>query len=383
LTIRTDVRYTQGVLAPALSLALPDDEKADVLVCLRESIDRMELEFAQLAAEFASGDHWDRAGYNSPGDWMRFNRHMTAHQAWSSITVGERQAELTQTVDAMRSGEVGFAHLAAMARTSEAVGKSFDESKLLGLARETSPGKFYFKCLHYRHSVDPQKYAAEQSDDEANHHLNLSTVESGHLLINGVLDPVGGAAVRSALEPLVQRSGVHDDRLLPQRFADALVELASGGKQAEVQVTASVETLKGTAGAPAGEMEFSLPISSSSVQRMACDCAVTRVLLSQESLVVDVGRSRRVISRTLRKALAVRDQSCRWPGCERSASYCDGHHLVHWVRGGPTDLDNLVLLCRRHHRMVHEGGWQLVRYEGGRVMPVAPTITFGLARGPD
>src|SRR5205823_14728454 len=133
-------------------------------------------------------------------------------------------------------------------------------------------------------------------------------------------------------------------RLLPQRYADALVELASDGKPANLQVTATIETLKGLAGAAAAEMEFSLPISSTSVRRMACDCSVTRVLLSQDSIPVDVGRSKRVISGALGRALKARDGSCQWPRCERTASMCDGHHLVHWIEGGPTDLDNLVLL---------------------------------------
>src|SRR5207302_1228168 len=86
----------------------------------------------------------------------------------------------------------------------------------------------------------------------------------------------------------------------------------------------------------------SSPISSVAVQRMACDCSVTRILLSQESLVIDIGRSKRVISGPARKALSARDGHCRWPGCERPASWCDGHHLVHWIDGGDTDLDNLV-----------------------------------------
>src|SRR5207302_643891 len=83
---------------------------------------------------------------------------------------------------------------------------------------------------------------------------------------------------------------------LPQRYADALVELASAGRPANIQVTATIETLKGLAGAGAAEMEFSLPISSVAVQRMACNCSVTRVLLSQESLVMDVGRAKPIVS---------------------------------------------------------------------------------------
>src|SRR5436305_1311795 len=116
--------------------------------------------------------------------------------------------------------------------------------------------------------------------------------------------------MRSALEPLARPSGAHDERRREQRLADALVELASGGRPASLQVTATIETLKGLAGAGAAEMEFALPLSSISVQRLACECSVTRVLLSQESLVVDVGRSRRVVSPALQKALRIRDGHC-------------------------------------------------------------------------
>src|SRR6266705_5416164 len=314
------------------------------LISLRRVIDQLELKFSQLAAEFDQTDWWDYEGFNSSGDWIRFNCRMTSNAAYDRLTVGERLADLPRSTDAMDGGEIGFAHLAVMARTAEAVGKGFEEAKLLPLAREHSPGKFHYKCLHYRHSVDAKAYAEEQNEQQFSHHLSLSTAESGHLLINGVLDPVGGAAVRTALEPLAQKSGAHDHRLLPQRYADALVELASAGKPANLQVTATIETLKGLAGAAAGAMEFSLPISSTSVQRMACDCSVTRVLLNQESVTIDVGRSKRVISNTLRKALKIRDGHCRWPGCERPASWCDGHHLVHWIHGGETNLGNLILL---------------------------------------
>ena len=159
-------------------------------------------------------------------------------------------------------------------------------------------------------------------------------------------------------------------------MADAMVELATVGNPVNLQVTATIETLKNLAGAAGGEMEFSLPINATSIQRMACDCSVTRVLLDQNSLIVDVGRATRKIPVALRKALQLRDRHCRWPGCERPPSYCDGHHLQHWIFDGPTDLDNVVLLCKRHHRMVHEGGWQLIK-AGGEFVAIAPTINFG------
>jgi len=361
----------------------PDVDLGEVLVCLRQAIDRLELEFSELAAEFAHTRQWDREGYNTAADWMRFNCHIKSNATWNALDVGEQAGRMTQSIESMRAGDIGFAHLATMANTADQVGKAFDERKLLPLAQKHSPGKFYAKCLHYRHSVDAKKYAQEQSDQELNHHLSLTTAETGHLLIYGVLDPVGGAAVRTALEPLARRSGVHDGRKREQRLADALVELASGGKPATLQVTATVETLKAMAGAPAGEMEFAQPISSAAVQRMAWSCSLVRVLLDGQSMVIDVGRSKRLIDGALRRALAVRDKHCQWPGCERPASWCDGHHLVHWINGGETNLANCVLLCKRHHRMVHEGDWQLIKTDDGQIISVAPTVTFGLPRGPD
>src|SRR5438309_8145145 len=352
------------------------DEIAQELVLRERQIALLQLEASVLACQLLENGFLEDAGFNSPTDWLRFNCHLTDKVASDRIQVGEQLAAMPASVEAMRQGEIGYGHLTVMARTAEAVGKRFEESRLLPLARKHTPGKFYYKSLHYRHSIDAKAYCQEQSEQEINHHLSLSTSESGHLLINGVLDPVGGAAVRTALEPLAQKSGAHDHRLLPQRYADALVELASGGKPANLQVTATIETLKGLAGAAAGEMEFSLPISSTSVQRMACDCSVTRVLLNQESVTIDVGRSKRVISGAARKALMARDGHCRWPDCERPASWCDGHHVVHWIDGGGTDLDNLVLLCRRHHRMVHEGGWQLIKTKSGQIITLAPSSPF-------
>jgi uncharacterized protein DUF222/HNH endonuclease len=367
------------MLQPASS----NEEIAQQLVFLEHQISLLQVEASMLTAELAASGFLEEAGYNSPTDWLRFNCHLTDKVAGDRIQVGEHLSELPMSVDYLRDGQIGYSHLAVLARTREAVGKVFDERKLLGLALEFTPGKFYYKSLHYRHSVDARAYAHEQSDQVINHHLSLSTGEDGHLLISGVLDPIGGAAVRSALEPLARKSGAHDDRRMPQRYADALVELASGGKPAILQITASLETVKGLAGAPGGESEFSLPISSATVQRMACDCSVMRVLLDGQSMIVDVGRSKRLIGGPTSKALRLRDRHCQWPGCERPTSWCDGHHLVHWIDGGETNLDNLVLLCRRHHRMVHEAGWQLIKTDDGQVITIAPTITFGLPRGPD
>jgi Domain of unknown function (DUF222)/HNH endonuclease len=201
--------------------------------------------------------------------------------------------------------------------------------------------------------------------------------------------------LRTALEPLARKSGAHDDRERDQRMADALVELSThgldnglipqqGSQRTHLMVTASLETLRGLPGAPAADMELSLPISSRMVERLACDAAITRIVLGSDSMVIDVGRAKRVISGPARKALIVRDGHCTWPGCERPATWSTGHHLVHWVHGGTNELENLALLCYRHHWLVHDGNWQIVRGEEGRMLAIPPTINFGSpARGPD
>jgi hypothetical protein len=352
-----------------------------ILQGLRHAIDNLELDFARYAALFAEGDEWGSAGFNTAGDWIRINCHMNSNAVWNALTVGEQTASLPESLKAMKAREIGFAHLATLANTADKL-KGFDESVLLPVAKEHSPGKFFHKVRHYRHAVDAKAYNREQEELAEERYLHLSTAVDGCLLIGGVLDPVRGAEVRSALEPLAQPSGDHDHRSRDVRLADALHERVTGAAPVTLQVTATLETLKGLVGSAAGEMEFSVPLSKDSVRRIACDCKVTRVLLNQESLVIDVGRSRRVVDGALRKALAVRDKYCRWPNCERPASWCDGHHLVHWVDGGETSLDNCVLLCKRHHRMVHEGGWKLVKAEG-KIVAIAPVMTFGLPRGPD
>ena len=375
---------TQDVY-PSITAHLTNDERRERLREKTHVVDVMLLSIAREAAEFAATDAWEEDGSASPIDWMRFNCRMTSTVAANLIAVGERTSELPESTDAMMEGRIGFAHMTAMTRTADAVGASFAETALLEKAEENSPGKFYYICKHYRHAADRKGFEAEQAELVENRKLSISTCEDGAVLVNGVLDPVGGAAFRTAIEPLAHKSGAHDDRSLERRQADALVELASGGgSQAQIQVTSSIETLLGLVGAPGAEMEFSLPVCSTTMERLACDSGIARIVLDSESTVIDVGRSKRVVSEPARRALTARDGHCRWPGCDRPASWSAAHHVVHWIHGGTTDLDNLILLCHRHHRMVHEGNWQIVRGDDGRMLTIPPTVTFGPpARGPD
>jgi hypothetical protein len=369
-------------------------ELAAELTVVRHCQDLLDLDFAETAANFSKTQEYEEQGSVSPIDWIRHHCRMSSSAVWGSVAVGEHLADLARSVEAVESGEIGYAHLTLMARTADALEGSstaapFEETELLEKARQVSVGRLWHFCHHLRHALDPEGFTAEQRRATEERSLKLSPCEDGTLLLEGWLDSVGGAALRSALEPLALPHGDHDERNGERRNADALVEIVTHVEDAgslpqrpHLQVTASLDTLRGLAGSPAGDLEYSLPVSAETVQRLACDGTITRVVLAPESVVIDVGRARRVVAGPTRRALAARDGHCRWPRCDRPASWSDAHHVIHWSKGGETDLSNMVLLCHRHHWMAHEGGWQLVQTAEGEVLTVPPRPP-GLARAAD
>jgi len=375
---------------------LSNEERSERLRQKAHLIDLQMLSFAQEAAEFDRSKAWDEEGSNSAIDSIRFNCHMTNNAAADLIAVGKNLWRMPNSVQALFQGEIGFAHLKAMARTLIALGDKFDEVPLLEKARENSPGKFYYICHHYRHAADRKGYEADQAELVENRKVWITKCDDGTVLLTGNFDPEGGAAIITTLEPLARRSGADDDRSREKRMADAVVDVAmhaldsglipqQGSQRTHLNVTTSLETLLGLPAAPGAELEHAaLPISSKTVERLACDASVTRILLDSKSVVIDVGRAKRTISGPARKAINARDKGCTWPGCERPASWTAGHHLKHWFHGGDNQPPNLTLLCYRHHWMVHEGNWQIVRGDDGRMLTIPPTVTFGPpSRGPD
>jgi hypothetical protein len=121
-----------------------------------------------------------------------------------------------------------------------------------------------------------------------------------------------------------------------------------------VIVTIDLDSLEGRLGRRC-ELDDAGPITAETARQWACDAGVTRVIVDAASQPLDVGRRTKVVPPPLRRAVAVRDGGCRFPGCDRPTGWCDTHHVRHWADGGPTALDNLVLLCRPHHRSIHRG----------------------------
>src|SRR3989442_522823 len=372
-------------------IARTQEQIGHELAELRQVCDLIELEFSDLASEFAATDEYDLQGFDSAISWIKEICHMSGGAAADRVCAGHQLQRLSQSEDAVLEGRIGFAHFVLLARTAAAIGGRFDETRLLQKASELSVRRFHNECMHARHAANPDGFVNEEKEGVEARSLTFANSDDGMVYVKGILDKVGGAALRTALEPLAQRAGKGDHRKLDRRLGDVLVDLSMyaldngvPSRRTHLQVTTSIETLLGLSGAPAAEMEFSLPISAKAVERLACDCSVTRILLGSDSTVIDVGRARRVISGPQRKALNVRDRGCVWPGCDRPASWTSGHHLVHWIRNGSTDPPNRTLLCYRHPRMVHEGDWQIVRTDVGSILTIPPITSFQQPpRGPD
>ena len=198
--------------------------------------------------------------------------------------------------------------------------------------------------------------------------------------LDGLLDAEGGAIITTALNALIGPPARDDSRTAGQRRADALVELArpkaggstdGAGPRPHLVIRASLETLAGTPGAGAGALDWGGTVPGETVRRLACDAALTRITGKGE-LDLEISRTTRTIPPATRRALAARDQGCVAPGCGRPPQWTDAHHLKHWVEGGETTMTNLVLLCRRHHRMVHEEGWALRHATGNQWLLTRP-----------
>lgn len=130
-----------------------------------------------------------------------------------------------------------------------------------------------------------------------------------------------------------------------------------GGEKPHVTVTMRLDDLSAT-------LNTGQPITAETARRIACDASIIPVVLGSAGEPLDVGRATRTIPPAIRRALVVRDKGCVHPGCEIPPEWCDAHHVESWADGGSTALDNLVLLCGKHHWIVHHTGWRIVFRQG-------------------
>jgi hypothetical protein len=374
---------------------LDEPELADSLRQLRTAMHGQEEVFSRWSASFARRGVHLLDGAASAVSWIRGHCKMSAAAAADRLCVGRQLERMPEVARALAGGEIGFQSASVLCHLREQLGEKgddLDEGALVQAAMDFNVHDLSILCRRIRHQVDPEGFDRGQEEDFSRRWLRVSSMMDGMYAIDGVLDQAGGAAVRTALNALNRPVGGDDGRTLGQRNADALVELTHraldqgtlprrNGVRPHVGLTTTLETLKGEVGAPAAEMELGVPISFKTLERLTCDCTISRILL-QDSAVIDVGRATRIVSEPTRRALQVRDRHCRWPGCDRPIGWTSPHHVIYWARGGPSRLGNLLSLCYVHHRNVHEGGWQVVAHGNEfRFLPPDPQ-RFTPGRGP-
>jgi Domain of unknown function (DUF222)/HNH endonuclease len=361
--------------------------------------------FIDTAVAFDDSDGWAGIGMQSCAHWLTIATGIDLWNAREMLRVGHALRELPRIHEAFAEGRLSFDKVRAV--TLVATGD--DEAIWLDIALEASGSQLARICQQFRRSIavdDPDRAAVQRARRRV---VSWWLDDDGMLALYATLPPEEGRLVLTAIEsavlrPAASRVGVADlqasgasaqgdrspegdpcaeavpDHPYGARRADALVRICerwlddaaaaapAGTASAELVVHVDAGTLTGADTGGRCHLEGGPAISVDAARRLGCDATLVTVL-ERDGLPVDVGRSRRVVSGRLRRLLQLRDQGCRYPGCAVPAADTEGHHVVHWVDSGPTELANLVSLCRFHHHRHHEGAFRIVATDGAAHRP--------------
>jgi len=333
----------------------------------------------------AAGDQQDPT--TSCAVRLRDEFRLTSSAAYSLVRLARQLRELPATAATFERGQLSQQQAVAIARTVDrvVVGGGRPEQAEPLLLVEAGHRDAYDLLLwgrHLRHQLNPGELASEEAEDRERSWLDLTRRWSGGFSVEGYLDVETGTMLKTALEGVLGPRARDDHRPPGKRRAAGLRELAKrvldsgtlpvrGGARPHIILTASLETLRGDAGALAAELDWGFPVSAEFLRRIASDADLTPILLAANGDPLNVGRTRRTATRRMRRALAIRDRHCLWPGCDRPPHWCDSHHDEWWVDGGETAVRRMGSLCRRHHGMVKRGH-RLLRGPDGRMSIHAP-----------
>jgi hypothetical protein len=338
-----------------------------------------------LLAEFDDRDGWSGSGFRSCAHWLSWRTGIAAGAAREKVRAARALRSLPHVSAAMHRGELSFAKVRAITR----VATPQNEAELLEVARNGTAAQVERIVRAWRR-VDRLE---EEDADRARHesrHLSIHIDDDGMYVVRGRLEPEAGALLEKALEVAGEvlygrgPSATGAPGEMPgaaERRADAagvVAEMAlahgaageSRGATFEVTVHVDADALREDAAEGQAVLADGARVSAETSRRLACDAGRVIMMHDAAGNTVNVGRRTRTIPPPIRRALSHRDRTCRFPGCD--LRYCDAHHIVHWADGGVTSLDNLVLLCRRHHRAVHEGGFTIARDAGGSTRVYRP-----------
>ena len=417
----TTVREGLAMVLGSRCWSLPAGEVRDALVEVDAVRGQCEAAYLHLVRAGLATEAGARPGQETTG-FLKDRLRLTGARARADVEAARlcdpELGDLAELGQALARGEVSRDHVDVARRALKRVPAELvrtrrkDVSTLLTEhAKEFAPVQAEFLAAELVATV-ATKDDEDLLDADAHRRRCVSVVKDGLGMhqVHGQLGP-DGALVKAVLDHLgapgqtpdprgdddlgatggtVVLDGVGDTRSPGQRAADALVMMAKlaaaasglngtgvgtrAGEPPRVVVHCSPEQLawvpaafaKGGGMAPPGlaTCEQTGPISPAALQYHACTAVLERVILDKQGKVVEMRSVGRYANRAQRRALAARDGGCAWPGCDIPAQWCDAHHVIWWTRGGTTVIENLVLLCPRHHTEIHAEEWAVTMRDG-------------------
>ena len=361
----------------------PIEELADSLQNSWKSVCECTARFLREVYEFDLRQGYKEWGYVDTAEWLDFKCGISRVTAREKVRIAKCLVVLSKVERAFAEGRLSYSKVRALVR----VAKLETEDELLEFALAT-PASFLEKRL-----AELRNGSSETSSDSAHFERKLWSCEreGDRMVLHAELSRADAMLVLEALEKCkseIADSGLENDGKWNDlaRSADALVLMArrslsgrfrgidgsdedtdteprdsaespeSSGGAHLVMVHVDESALRGKGGAS------DLPIRT--VKRLLCDGSAAGVVENGNGEPLSIGRKSRTVPRAIRRALDARDRTCRYPGCSHTR-WLDAHHIEHWTEGGETSLGNLVLLCTRHHRLMHEGGFQMLPRDGG------------------
>ena len=369
------------------------EQLGDQIAELSAHLEAATAHLLDLIREFDARGGWN-TGFRSCAHWLSWRVGLEPGAARERVRVARALGGLPRLARALVQGELSYAKVRALTR----VATPATEERLLAVGRAGTAAHVERIVRGWRR-VDRKAENREAALRHRSRGLQVYEDEDGMVVVRGRLEPEVGALFRRALDAarqrLYQRERVTPTTLVEpptpaQQRADALGLLAetalhheidpgSPGGRYQVVVHVDAQVLADPDQPGQSVLEDGARVSAETSRRLACDASRVVMCHDAEGRVVEVGARTRTIPPALRRALHHRDRTCRFPGC--GVPFGQGHHVRHWAQGGPTTLSNLALLCRRHHRAVHEEGFQIerlpdgvlqFRLPNGRVLPDVP-----------
>ncbi|NKZ76961.1 HNH endonuclease [Prescottella equi] len=355
---------------------------------------------ALRAATVAEIDHravsFDTLGFRSVKMWLAANSLLEVPAAARILALGRMLSRQPEIADAFNSGDISAEHAALIGKFCETPPRGMPNEALgscrkvlldaaSGVAATTTTVR---TCISRLERIFESDELPPSEDTERNE-FHASKTLNGRVSVKGDLDAVTGEMLLTALSALTKPRNPVDDpaeKLTPARQrADAFAEIlrryldsgdapVEGGERPHLSLHVNASDLARSESAhewthpnegsdlfgdkDIARMPHMGPLSIATARRLACDCHLTPIVMD-DGVPLNLGRTSRTVSKKQRRALIARDHGCAFPGCGTPPAHCEGHHVKHWADGGPTDLDNLVLLCRYHHQLLHHSHWDV------------------------